>query len=729
MSKIINLFLGDVRRMCSNIVSIIVVIGLTAIPAIFTWFNVAASWDPFSSTGNLKFAVASEDEGYSSDLMPVKVTVGDTVLSTLRANSQLAWTFTTADQAIEGTKSGEYYAAVVIPKDFSRNMMTFFTDDAKHATIAYYFNDKKNALAPKVTEQGADQVSAQVNQVFAQTIANVALSLAEGLINQMSQPEAQQRLTTFNEHIASLGDDLDSLNATIDAYDDLLTAAGTLMDSSVTLLGQASDAAGDVTSGTDAARSSAADITSALTATTGTLTDALKTSASGFDSVGTSIDQLYASAGKQADDTAAAIRNQANNVDAQIREYRALRDALSAAIDRLPADVQPAARPLLDKLDLTIERLEALRDGLNAAADAVAEGKATAEQGRQDVKDLAAQASQSVTDLKNSYENTLKPQLDGLAATVGDAAKALQGTSGNLDQAIGDLTGAAGSASATLTDIRTTLADVRTKLTEASTALHDFSDKLGGALAGGDMAQVKDLLAGAASPESLASTLAAPVTLERNAVFHVANFGSSMAPFYSVLSLWVGALLICVTLKPTVSRRVRRELGDPTASQMYLGHYGVFGLIGLMQSTFLNGGSLLFMHVQAVHPWAYMLSGWVSSLVFTFFVYTMLASFGNVGKAIGVIMLIVQVSGANGAYPLQVLPALFRHVSPFLPATHAISAFRASIAGIWNNDLWMSLGALLLFIPPLLLLGLVLRKPLIRFNTWYVAKVETTKLL
>ncbi|NMN00541.1 phage infection protein [Bifidobacterium sp. DSM 109958] len=729
MSKIINLFVGDVRRMFSNIVSVIVVIGLTAIPAVFTWFNVAASWDPFSYTGNLKFAVASEDEGYSSDLMPVKITVGDTVLSTLRANSQLDWTFTTADQAIEGTKSGEYYAAVVIPKDFSRNMMTFFTDNAEHATISYYFNDKKNALAPKVTGQGADQVSAQVNQVFAQTIGNVALSLAEGLVNQMSQPEAQQRLTTFNDNVASLADDLDSLGATIDAYDGLLTAAGTLMDSSVTLLGQASDAATSVTDGVDTAKSSASDITSALTAAAGTLTDALNASSSSFAAVGTSIDQLYASAGKQADDTAAAIRNQAGNVDAQVGEYRALRDALNTAIGRLPADVQPLAQPLLAKIDLTIGRLEALRDGLNAAADAVAEGKATAEQGRQDVRDLATQASQSVADLKSSYEDSLKPRLDQLASTVNDAATALQGTSGNLDQAIGDLTDAAGSASATLTDIRTTLTDVKTKLSEASGALHDFSDKLGGALAGGDMAQVKDLLASASSPEELAATLATPVALQRNAVFPVANFGSSMAPFYSVISLWVGALLICVTLKPTVSRRVRRELGNPTAGQMYLGHYGIFGLIGLMQSTFLNGGSLLFMHVQSVHPWAYMLSGWVASLVFTFFVYTMLASFGNVGKAIGVIVLIVQVSGANGAYPLQVLPALFRYVSPFLPATHAISAFRASVAGIFEGDLWRSLGAMLLFIPPLLLLGLVLRKPLIRFNTWYVAKVESTKLL
>ncbi|WEV42047.1 hypothetical protein OZX57_00580 [Bifidobacterium sp. ESL0682] len=104
MRTIWKLFTGDVRRITSNIISIIVLIGLVVIPALFTWFNVTASWDPFGNTKNLKFAVASVDEGYSSDLMPVKMKLGDQVIGQLRANSQLDWTFTTKDKAIEGTK-------------------------------------------------------------------------------------------------------------------------------------------------------------------------------------------------------------------------------------------------------------------------------------------------------------------------------------------------------------------------------------------------------------------------------------------------------------------------------------------------------------------------------------------------------------------------------------------------------------------------------------------------
>ena len=184
-----------------------------------------------------------------------------------------------------------------------------------------------------------------------------------------------------------------------------------------------------------------------------------------------------------------------------------------------------------------------------------------------------------------------------------------------------------------------------------------------------------------------------------------------------------------VTLKTTVSRRTRKALGDPRPHRLFLGHYGVFALIALLQSTVSLGGDLLFLRVQAVHPLLFMLSGWLASLVFSFFTYTMVVSFGNVGKAIGVLMLIVQISGANAAYPVQMLPDFIAKVSPLLPLTHAVTMMRAAIAGIYDMDYWRAAGMLLAFVPPLLLLGLLIRKPLVRFNQWYVAQVESTKVL
>ena len=155
MRNVFKLFSYDIKHLFGNVITVVIVLGLVFLPSIFTWYNVIACWDAFGNTGNLTVAVANTDEGYESDLVPLEINVGDKVVSALRANDQLNWTFTTEEDAIDGAQSGRYYAAVVIPQSFSRDMMTFYTGDAQHASIVYYTNEKKNAIAPKVTDQGA----------------------------------------------------------------------------------------------------------------------------------------------------------------------------------------------------------------------------------------------------------------------------------------------------------------------------------------------------------------------------------------------------------------------------------------------------------------------------------------------------------------------------------------------------------------------------------------------
>ena len=166
MKNIWILFREDVKRLGTNVVTGIIVLGLVLLPSLFSWYNVIACWDVFGNTGNLSVAVANTDEGYKSDLVPLEINVGEQVVSELRANDQLNWQFVSEEEAVNGVRSGAYYAAVVIPQSFSKDMLTFYSDDVEHAKIVYYTNEKKSAIAPKVTDQGADQVSYQVNEVF-----------------------------------------------------------------------------------------------------------------------------------------------------------------------------------------------------------------------------------------------------------------------------------------------------------------------------------------------------------------------------------------------------------------------------------------------------------------------------------------------------------------------------------------------------------------------------------
>ena len=729
MKNIWKLFVGDIRRITSNVVSVIIVIGLVVIPGIFTWFNVAASWDPFANTGNLKFAVANTDKGYKSDLIPVKINIGDEVVNTLRSNSQLDWTFTTEKEAIDGTKSGKYYAAVVIPKNFSTRMMTLFTSDGDHAELTYYNNEKKNALAPKITGQGADTVSAQINEMFSETLTGTALEIASQLASQMDKPAAKNQLTQFTGNVKEFSGTLTESADMLKSFGSLTQSAQNLLSSSASLVAQVDGSAKGAGSTLKQAGGSVDDLTGAVKTSTTALGTALGKSANSFKSMSGSVDDLFNKAGTQAGDTATALRNQASNVTKQAQSYQQISDSLDelGKNDKLPAAVKTAIDHLKTNVDATVTQLNDLAAALNNSAANIDTKVSDTATELTEIKKLTQQAQSSIKGIKTDYETQLKPQLDGIASSLNATVASLNSAATSLKGALGDLNATTADADKQLTAIHKVLDSTADSLSKAGTKLGTFTGTLSDALDSGDMSTVKDVLSD--NTESLAATLAAPVKVKRNAVFPVKNFGSQMAPFYTFLPLWVGSLLMVVTLKTTVSRKTRKELDDPKPHQLFLGHYGVFGVISLLQSTFSLGGSLLFLHVQAVHPWLFMLSGWASSLVFSFFTYTLVASFGNVGKAIGVLFLVMQISGANGAYPLAVLPKIISGISPFLPATHSIVAMRAAIGGIYGNDYWYAIGALLLFIPPLLLIGLLLRIPLIKFNKWYVGKLESTKVI
>jgi len=138
---------------------------------------------------------------------------------------------------------------------------------------------------------------------------------------------------------------------------------------------------------------------------------------------------------------------------------------------------------------------------------------------------------------------------------------------------------------------------------------------------------------------------------------------------------------------------------------------------------------MCLLKVQVAEPLLFMLAFWIAGLVFAFIVYTLVVSFGNLGKAIAVVLLVVQVTGCNGSYPVVILPDFVQAVSPWLPATYVVKALYSAMLGEYQNDFWVAIGHLLLFLILFLLFGLVLRKPMERFMKFYVSKVEECKIM
>lgn len=728
MKVIWQLFVNDMKRIFGNLVTGLIILGLVLLPSIFSWYNVLACWDVFHNTGNLKVAVVNNDEGYQSDLVPLKVNMGEQVSTSLLANNQMDWILTDEDDAMDGAKSGKYYAAVVIPESFSKDMMTFYSDESSHADLIYYSNDKKNVVAPKLTDQGASKASDMVNQVFTKTITEVGLNVASSLLKYSDNANLDSRLGDLADHVNSMGAQMSDASKTLKTYASVLDASQSLVTGSAQLLGQAGDSASQVMDSANQAKDSVSSMSDALKASNDVLGQAISNSASGYDGLSSSIDAAFASSGDLAGSSATNLRSQADSVKSKADQF----ESLASQIDDLAAqqtdpDLQKTLEGLAKQMHVSADSQEALAKGLADAASGIESGNADAQSKHQEVSGLIDEAKQSVGTLSDDYNSTIKPQLDTLMGQISSMSSSLSSSASTLDSVGDDLQNGADSLSGRIAMAKQKLLDTASDLDSSAEKFTSLSAAMYEALSSGDIEQLKTVLY--SDPDALASALAAPVQLERHAVFPAENFGSQMAPLYTTLGLWVGSLLLAVAIKVNVSRKAQLELGYPKLHQLFLGRFGVFAFVSLCQTTILALGNMLFLQVQVEEPLLYLICFWLAGLVFTFIIYTLVVSFANLGKAIAVFLLIIQVTSGGGSYPLQTLPDFFQWLSPFLPATHVISAMRAAMMGVYCNDFWIEIGQLLLFVVPFLLLGLVFRKPLMKFLNWYVEKVEESKLV
>lgn len=721
MRDALSVVKNDFSKVRRSVMATCLLLFLIIIPLLFTWFNVLAAWDPFGNTKDLKIAVASEDDGYTSDFFPIEVNAGDQVLSQLRANEQMDWVITNPSDAIEGTKSGEYYASIILPSTFSDDMLTFYADGSQPAQIALHTNEKKNALAPTIANKGAEGISANISETFTRTIGDVSLGLVTSLSDFLDQGDTQDALSRIEARAENLQSQLRNGARTARTMGDLTESAIPLLESAQRIIDTPRPSLSDTT------RDGITDISASSDALDG----ALSATRESYAIVGDRIDALYETANISRETRSETLNTLADNVQLNINAYEGLKDTVNTRIRPLaPAE----AATLTGQLDEAIAAQESVRDRLRAASDSDSPE-------RPDFSSLD-RASSAIEDVRNS----------GIRDQVSQLAQTLRGIGDTIELPEGDIqlnTDSLAGASAALDDVGATL-------DQNADRLDDLLDRINTASRTGDLSEIAAIVGD--DPEAFAQALAAPVEVERQAIYPVASFGVGMAPLYTTLALWVGALLAAVALRTDVAAKLTKhrpnrldeevdlenETEDDTAEipseapeepeeigpfAKYFGRYGTFALVGLAQSTLLTLGLIFFVKLEPAHPFLLVLAGWVSSCIFMLLVYALTVALSNAGKALAVFLLVIQISSAGGSYPLQLLPHWFQSVSPWLPATYSIRAFRSALAGSYGADYWIALATLLLFIIPALILGVVLRKPLANYTSGLNKALAKTKMM
>lgn len=732
MKNIISLFKHDLSNIRKSVIGLIVMVGLVIVPVLYAWFNIAGSWDPYGNTGNLKVAVANSDEGYTSDLIPIKINMGDNVTSALRANDALDWVFVDEDAAIEGVKSGEYYAAVVIPQEFSADMMTLFSTEVKHSEIIYYENQKANAIAPRVTDKGASTVRQQIDETFTQTIGDIGLATSSSLLEFMDSDEVKNYVSNLSSTLDGGISSLRDAASTAGSFGGLMGSTSSLVSSAGDLLGTSGETSDRSQELLTDAKAGLASVQGALGDSADSINDALASVSGSFDDVSSAVDDVFDAAGTQSQDTQDQMNALADKVGAQASKIEAITADVEALKQKLPDNalkprLEARLNDIITSLTSVSTKQRQLESRLRQAASDLASGLANAQQARADVIALIDEAKQTLSQVKGDYDETLKGQAEELKSSVENIASSASGISDNVDATVDSLKSASGSLAADLGNVQRVLTNTSSTLNASADDLQQMKSELDEAVQNGDLQKIRELIGN--DPEALSEALAAPVGLDRHAVYHIKNYGSAMAPFYTILSLWVGGIVLAAMLKVGVDDSVKMQLAPVRLHELYLGRFMLFAMLSLLQSTLVCAGDILFFEIQCESPLLFLATGWLAGFVFCNIIYTLTVSFGDIGKALAVVLLVMQVAGSGGTFPIEMTADFFQMVYPFLPFTHGINAMHAAMAGSYGMEYWVEMGTLASYLIPSLALGLVFRRPVIRANNWIIEKLEETKLM
>lgn len=726
MKNIWKIFQRDMMRIRKNVIALVVIVGISVVPCLYAWFNIAASWDPYSNTGNLKVAVASVDEGYEGSLIPLEINIGDQVLSALRENTQMEWVFTTKDKATAGVKSGKYYAAIVIPKDFSNKMMSVFSENVEKPEITYYSNAKENAIAPKVTDKGASAVQRQVNQVFIETISDTTLTVLQAVSNMTEASGAETIVSNLNTNLNRISGDLSASAGLLQSFSDMTVSAQNLLNSTTEFMQSAQTQSQESKQTFQKSKDSFSDIDSALDAATDNVETALNATQSVYDEMNQTITKAFETQSQDTETVASTLDTLAAKVQKIIDSYQSVRDAV-ASISDSHSELASAVDAVVSRMDTSIKAQQELHDKLQNTAQSLRDTTTDIATAKKELQDLFATNGTQIADATNEYQSSMEASLNKLTDALDSSKTKISSLLSQLEKSTDGIYSLTDAANSDLTQIQSVLADSGKLLNDAADKISDTTAKLDEMEQSGDFSELESIISGDRS--SISSFLAAPVSLKTHKVYEIANYGSSMAPFYSVLSIWIGGIVLVAMLKVNVSEKCTEGLENVKLYQVYFGRFITFLIVGLFQSTLIALGDLLYLGIQCEHPFLFLLACWFSSIVFVNIIYTLTVSLGDIGKAVSVILLVVQVAGTGGTFPIEVAPKFFQAVYPLLPFTHSMAALRETVGGMYGMNYWIDLGKLAIFLVISLIVGLVLRKPIIKLNDAFTEKLEETKLM
>lgn len=714
MKNILKIYKEDMKKIFTNYAALIVFIALSILPSLYAWFNIKASWDPYGkeATSQIKVGVVNKDKG--AELKGEFKNIGNQIIDQLKENDVMGWQFVSEKEAVKAVEEGSYYAMITIPEEFSENILSLITDDIKKGKIIYTVNEKVNAIAPKITVKGATAVQENVNKTVIETVSDIVLSTAKDLGIEV---EGQlPKLDNLYDKLVEIQSKFKDLYETTDlAYDGVNKVADlvTNLQNDIPLIT-------DTLNSTKGLATNLIDFISKSQTEINNIAPTIKTDIGLVrdlaDEVSSYVDVVI-NAINTGSENANVLLGNLNTKVSGLRDYLT---SIRVLVEKINGHSQNGVlSDVLNNLITAENTLNQLYNEIESIKNSLANGNLIDTSKLENVKTVLNDVSNIAGNLYEKFDTEILGNINTILNTANDSAKSaleiLQRAQDKLPKVEEILT----TVSALCNKGNEGIKYAKDNLPRAEEIVNEVTSKVAKIKDSSDLKDLLKLIAN--NVEERSNYLTSPVELEENSLYPMRNYGTAMTPFYSVLALWVGMTLL-------VSMFSVEAHGEYNHMEVYFGKLLLFLTIGMTQALIVSLGDLYLLKIYCVNPALFVTGILFTSVAFVAIVYSLVSVFGNVGKVTAIILLVLQVAGSGGTFPIQLTPKFFQIINPFLPFTYAISFARESIGGVVQSVLVKDIVIMLIYIVVSILISIFLKKPINNLLSGFTKKFHESGL-
>ncbi|ORX51100.1 hypothetical protein BCR36DRAFT_583160 [Piromyces finnis] len=707
MKKIISIFLDDIKRISKRPAAVVILVGLLIIPGIYAWLNIDSNWNPYGNTGKLPIAIVNKDNG--TVILGEEINMGNLVVDGLKDNKDMKWIFTNEKDAKHMLEKSEYYGEIVIPENFSTKLITIFdTKKIERPQFDFYVNHKKNPIAPIIVNKAVGAIQNTINQNIINAIIYKVLNTAEdiGLVTKAARTteELVEKLNKAKSNISDLRAIFKTMEITADLTNNSLNAFKELLPTVDNISGTTQNGIKDMQN----ALKSFKDLTNDIDETVSSIKDDSKDIANVIDSFDES----------PLEDNKEIMKDKMNELSEQLKEKSEKIDKIKSILNRVGQNLK------LPQLDGIQDKLQKISDSIGDTQKIISNTKQTKNEIKEIKNKLKAIQTEEV-EVYSAYRDSIKGDLNSAYTNANQSMDSINELLSGVSKATGKTDKALDSMIKALGNTK----DLTDNMDNVFSKLQDEIDKIVDSLSGEKESEMYDKFVNLIEndPVEVANFLSTPVKTNEIDLYDINTYGSKMAPFYTILACWVGCTLLISIVKTDIDNTT---IGTEKLRnyQKFLGRFLLFGSMAVTQGLIIGIGDIL-LKVQVINIPLFIITIMMSSFVFMLFVYSVTVSFGKVGEAFSIVVMVLQVAGSGGTFPIELLPRAFAVLQPIMPFYPAMNILREAIGGLYKNNYIYYMMMLLSHTIIPLLLGLLFRNPLIHLKEKLDRELEKTDII